>query len=139
MGTDAVPLYRAMFVDLDFGSAPEDLMAKFIGSLVLLPNLKILEVFSASRNELFLGGLKQRSARFPSVRELGVSEATVKLAGNCPNVEGIIVRGILFSEGAALLGSHGTELRKLKRIAGVHEGAVGPGMLKDIPAVAPVR
>ena len=114
-------------------------MAKFIGSLALLPNLKTLEVFSTDRNELFLGGLKQKSARFPSVRELGVSEATVKLVGNCPNVEGVIVRGVLFSGGAVLLGSHGKELRKLKRIAGVHEGAVGSGMLKDILTVAPVR
>ena len=57
-GTDGVVIYRAMFVDLDFGSAPEDLMAKSISSLVLLPNLKTLEVFCTDRNELFLGGLK---------------------------------------------------------------------------------
>ena len=88
MGTDAVPIYRAMFVDLDFDSAPGDLMAKFVGSLVPLPNLKTLEAFSTDHNELFLGGLKQKSAWCPSVRKLGVNEATVKLVGNCPNVEG---------------------------------------------------
>lgn len=108
-------------------------MAKFIACLVLMPNLKTLEVFSTNHNELFLGGLKQKSARFPSVRELGISEATVKLVGNCPNVEGVTVRGILFSTGAALLGSHGKELGKLKRVVGVHEAAVKPGRLKGIP------
>ena len=134
MGIDAALFYRAMFVDLDFGSAQEDLMAKFTGCLVLLPNLKTLEVFSTNRNEPFLGGLRQKSARFPSVRELGISEPTVKLVGNCPNVEGVTIRGILFSAGAALLGSHGKELKKVKRVAGVHEAAVGPGKLKYILA-----
>ena len=101
-------------------------MAKFVGSLVPLPNLKTLEVFSTDHNELFLGGLKQKSAWCPSVRKLGVNEATVKLAGNRPNVENVIVGGILFSAGAALLGSQWKKLRGLKRIVGVHQGAVGP-------------
>ena len=119
-------------MDLNFRSAPEDLMTKFIGCLVLLPNLRTLEAFGPSRDGLPPGGLMLKSTPFPSICELKINKTTMELVGRCPNVEGLTVRGTLSSGGAALLGSCGKELKKLKRIAGVHEGAVKSGKLCDI-------
>ena len=116
-------------MDLDITDTPEDLlMTKFFDCLVLLPNLRTLEIFSTSHNGVF-SGLKQRSAQFPSVRELGVNGATVELVWRCPNVESVTIRGAL--RNVASLESHGEKLKNLKRIVGVREGVVGPGKLKD--------
>ena len=104
-------------------------MTKFIDCLVLLPNLKTLEVFITSRDGLPLEGLRQKSTRFPSIRELGINERTMEFVGRCPNVEGLTIRGRLSSGGIALLGSYRKELKKLKRIAGVRGCAVKPGKL----------
>ena len=139
IGTLQAPPYRTLSVDSNFASALGDSPTRFFDCLVLLPNLKTLEVFSTARDWVLPGGFGQESTRFHSICELAINETTMELVGRCPNVESVTVSGTLPPESAALLGSHGKELKKLKRIAGVHGGAVRSGKLKDILAVAPVR
>ena len=119
-------------MDLKPGSAPEDLMAKFIECLALLPNLKTLEVFSTVRAGVPPGGFGQKSTWSRAIRELTIDGTTMELVGRCPNVESVTVRRMLSSGGATLLGSYGKGLKKLKRIVKVHVSAVKQGKLGDI-------
>lgn len=123
---------RTLSVDLYFKYAPKDLMSKFIDCLVRLPNLRTLEIFSTSHLSPITRGLKRKSARFPSVRELAISNRTAKFIGSCPNVETVIAPDLLTLEGATILSSHGKGLEKLKRVIGVAEESVRLGKLKDI-------
>ena len=132
IGTHEAPPYRTLSVDLYFTRAPEDLMAKFIDCLALLPNLKTLEVFSTTRDGLPPGVFRQKSTWSHAIRELTIDGTTMELVGRCPNVESVTVRGTLFPEGATLLGSYGKGLKKLRRIVEVHESAVKQGKLEDI-------
>lgn len=130
--THEVPLYSALSVDLRFMNAPKDLMTVFVDCLVRLPNLRTLEIFSTSHLDPITRGLKRKCARFPSIRELGISNATMKFVGSCPNVESVIVTDGLSGDGAPILSSYGKELGKLKRVVGVNECYVREGELKDI-------
>jgi hypothetical protein len=107
-------------------------MTKFIDCLVRLPNLRTLEVFSATHVGPITKGLKRKCARFPGIRELGISNATVKFVGSCPNVESIIVTDTLTWDGAPVLNLYGRTLGKLKRVMGIHESFVHHGELGDL-------
>ena len=115
-------------MDLDAHHFPKDLMTKFFDCLVLLPNLKTLEIFSTSHDGMFLE-VKGRSTQFPSVRELVGGERAMEFLWRCPNVERLTIRGT--PRDNALPASHGENLKQLRRIAGVREGVVGTGKLKD--------
>ena len=116
-----------MSVDLDLCDGPHDLMTKFIDCLVLLPNLKALEVFC---HRQFLAEIGWESTRFPSVRELVVEDATATLVGCCPNVESVVVTNGLYSDDPATLNLHGKRLEKLKRFVGVRVPSIELGELK---------
>lgn len=119
-----------MSVDLDFRSAPDDLMTKFIDCLVLLPNLKTLEVLRTYFADPFLRKLGQECPRFPSVRELVVVNAASTLVGRCPNVESVVVADGLSLNGAVALNLYGEGLEKLKHFAGVSVSGVELGELR---------
>jgi len=106
-------------------------MTVFIDCLIRLPNLRTLEIFSTSHIGPITKGLKRKSARFPSIRELEVSNALAKFVGCCPNVESVSYADGLSWDGATLLCSYGKELKKLKRVLGVSEGCTWLGELKD--------
>jgi len=129
--TQEVPLCRTLSVDLQFRNAPKDLMTKFVDCLVRLPNLRTLEVFGASHVGPITKGLKRKCARFPSVRELWISDKIVKFFGSCPNVESLITQDGLSWESIGILSSHRKELGHLKRVIGVNEYYVRQGKLGD--------
>jgi hypothetical protein len=116
-------------VDLYFKYAPKDLMTKFINCLIQLPNLRTLEVFSASHISPITKGLKRKSAKFTSVRELAISNRTAKFVGSCPNVETVMAPDRLSLDGAAVLSSYGMVLKRLKRVVGIAENCVPLGEL----------
>ena len=109
-------------MDLDIYYPPEDLMTKFMDCLVLLPNLKTLEIFSTSPDEMLLE-VKRRSPRFSGVCELVIGGTTVEFLWRCPNVESLTIRGT--PRYTALRDSRGKKLKKLRRVAGVRSGVVG--------------
>jgi hypothetical protein len=129
--THELSLCRALSVDLRFTDAPKDLMTKFVDCLVRLPNLRTLEIFSASHISLVTRGLKRKCARFTSIRELWISNILAKFVGSCPNVESVIVTDGLSRDGAKTLSSYGKELKRLKRVVGVYSDQVWQGELRD--------
>jgi len=112
---------QALSVDLNFTDSPKDLMTKFVDCLVRLPNLKTLEIFGTTHLGPITKGLKRKCARFPGISELGISNATVKFVGSCPNVETIIATDGLSWDGAPILSSYGKTLEKLRRVVGINE------------------
>lgn len=119
-------------MDLCFNGAPKDLMTKFVDCLTRLPNLRTLEIFGTSDVEPVTRGLKQKSAHFPGVRKLGISNTTAIFARNCPNVETITALPRISLEGSTILRSHGGELRNLKRVVGIAEKCVYLGEVEDM-------
>jgi hypothetical protein len=105
--------------------APKDLMTKFVDCLVQLPNLRTLEIFGVSQP---ITELLQKRARFPGIRELWISEPLAEFVGSCPNVESVTFTDGLSWDGTEILSSQG---KKLKRVAGVHQGYVWQGELRD--------
>jgi hypothetical protein len=130
MKTHEVPPCRTLSVDLNFANAPKDLITTFVDCLARLPNLRTLEIFSTTHFGPITRGLKLKSARFPGIRELRISDATVKFVGSCPNVESVIVTDGFSRDGASILSSYGKELRKLERVIGVNECYVREGELR---------
>lgn len=121
--TNAEPYFRIISVDLRFDNSPKDLMRKFMNCLVRLCNLKTLEIFSTTH----AAPIARRSARFPSIRELVITNSTVQFVRNCPNVEVVTVLDQLYVTGALILHSHRKGLKELKRVVGVVEGSVWLG------------
>ena len=119
-------------MDLHFKNAPEDLMTKFIDCLIRLPNLRTLEVFSTTNLYNVKRGLRRKSAKFPSVRELVINERTAGFIRSCPNVEVITAPSGLSDEGAKILNTHGRRLKNLKRVVGVNERCVRLGEFRDM-------
>jgi len=98
-------------------------MTKFVDCLVRLPNLRTLDILSATNIDPVTKGFGRKCARFPSIRELAIHNELVKFVGSFPNVESIEV--IEYSHGSAeVLGLHGKGLKKLKRVAGIIKGEV---------------
>jgi len=136
--TQEVPLCRTLSVDLQFRDAPKDLMTKFVECLVRLPNLRTLEVFGASHVGPITKGLKRKCVRFPSVRELWISDKMVKFVGSCPNVESLITQDGLSWDSIGMLSSYRKELGHLKRVIGmngcyVRQGKLGDTLLLETP------
>ena len=129
--TQEVALFRVLSVDLNFCSAPEDLMTKFVDCLVRLSNLRTLEVFYASRTYSIRREPERECAQFPSVRELWISNWTVNFVESCPNVESIIALHGLAPESTEVLKSYGKKLGKLGRLIGLDAFCVGWGELRD--------
>ena len=111
---------RALSVDLDFTGNPKDLMTKFVDCLARLPNLRTLDIFSASHIGPITRGLRRKCARFPGIRELWIDRTLIKFIGSCPNVESITTTDGLCWKSAEVLGSHGKGLKKLKRVAWIY-------------------
>ena len=128
--THEVPLRRALSADLRFTRAPKDLMTKFVNCLVQLPNLRTLEILSSTHIGPITRALKRKCARFPNIRELGISNNSAKFVGSCPNVEAVTATGGLSLVGAKILSSYGKGLERLKRVVGVEEGCVQLGRLR---------
>ena len=105
-------------MDLRFGDTQMDFMTKFVDCLVRLPNLRTLDVFDTSRSDLVARGLEQKCVRFPGVRELWVSNNTVKFAGSCPNVKSIIAPHGLGWHYTEILSSYRKTLGKLESLMG---------------------
>lgn len=117
-----VSFLRALSADLgpwiSIKEAPKDLTTKFVDCLVRLPNLRVLEIFGASRNNTITNGLRRNNAQFPNIRELEVGELLAVFIGRCPNVESVTVTDGLSIE---VLCSRREGLKKLKRVAGVQK------------------
>ena len=145
METHGVSLFRALSVDLNFENASKDPMTKLVDCLVLLPNLRTLEVFSAicartvervpwwqePCSRTIERGLWKEYAQFPSIRELRISDMTVMFIGSCRNVESIIVTDGLTRDSARALCSYRKKLGKLKRVVGIYGCYVHQGELRD--------
>jgi len=117
-------------VDLQFAGAPKDLMTKFVDCLVQLPNLRTLDIFGTSSIDPMKQGLKRECARFLSIRELWIGDMLGTFVGSCPNVESVTaVGGLSWDVGVLCL--QAKELKRLKRVAGVHKLHVLRGELRD--------
>jgi len=123
---------RALSADLDFTGSPKDLMTKFVDCLARLPNLRTLDIFSASHIDPTTRGLKRKRARFPSVRELWIDRTLIKFLWSCPNVESITTTDGFSWESAEILSSRGKELKKLRRLVGVSTHNLLQGKFRDI-------
>ena len=112
-----------------FNDDPEDSIEKFIDCLVRLPNLKVLEIFPP--NVYHIGKeLKRKRAQFPSIRELRVESALVKVVGTCPNVESLTIMEYIDPTRMKKLISYGKELKKVKRFARVYNHDIRHGKLR---------
>jgi len=113
-------------VDLILFKAPKDLMTKFVDCLVLLSNLRALDIFGTSSIDPMKKDLKRERARFPSIRELCIGDTLGAFVDNCPNVESVTVVGG-FTLDIVGLCLHAKELKRLKRVAGVPKEHVQRG------------
>ena len=118
---------RTISADLLFTDATEDLMTIFVDCLILLPNLRTLEVFSTNRSVSVEKELERECARFPSIRELWV-DGRLGLVRNCPNVESVTVMDG-FSRAIEMLCSHG---KRVRRVAGVDVLNIRRGKLRYV-------
>lgn len=91
-------------------------MTEFVNCLVRLPNLKTLEILSASSRAPISKALRRKHAIFPSIRELRISQACHHFIRNCPNLENLTFTSVLDTHAPTTVQSHGKGLR---RIAGV--------------------
>ena len=112
--------YRAISADLWFANAREDLATVFVDCLVRLPNLRTLDILITSRVNIvnLLQELKRECARFPSIRELWMSNELAGLIGNCPNAESITFVRTLRDTGIPHL--RGKRLRRVARMCKAH-------------------
>ena len=115
-------------MDLYFVDAPKDLMAKFVDCLILLPNLRTLEVFNTNNVDHVTRGLEWKRAQFPTICELIVDNSLILFVGRCPNVESITVMSASRTCVESLI-LHGKGLKRLKRVAGVHRTDIYRGEL----------
>jgi len=103
-------------VDLSFRDAPDDLMKKFIDTLVRLPNLRTLELLSVSHRSPVTAGLRRKCAKFPSIREMTVCSMYPDFIRSCPNLESLTFRRGFVEHSCAAVSSYGAGL---KRVGGV--------------------
>ena len=75
-------------------------------------------------------GLNRECAQFPSIRELWIGDMLATFVRNCPNVESVMFVGGLPSDVRTLC-LQAKELKRLKRVAGVHKLDVLQGELRD--------
>ena len=123
-----VSLCRGLSIDIK--NAPKDSITKFVGCLVRLPNLRTLEILCISHTKLVTSGLERNHARFPSIRELLVHEMLAEFIKRCPNVESVTVTGE-HSRDVQILCSRWKELKRLRRVVGVHKEHVWQRELRN--------
>ncbi|KAF9645681.1 hypothetical protein BDM02DRAFT_3189524 [Thelephora ganbajun] len=120
LSNPAIAVYvQALSVDLSFKDAPNDLMKKFIDTLVRLPNLRMLELLSVSHRSPVTTGLKRKCAHFPSIREMTVCSMYPDFIRSCPNLESLTFRRGFVLHSYATISSYGAGL---KRVRGVDVG-----------------
>jgi len=117
-------------VDLQFAGAPKDLMTNFVDCLVRLPNLRTLDIFSTSSIESVKQGLRRECARFPNIRELWIGDMLGTFVGSCLNVESVTTLGGLSCDVRSLC-LQARELKRLKRVAGIHKLDLLQGELRE--------
>lgn len=115
-------------MDLSPTNGTKDSM-DFVGCLILMPNLRSLEVFSAvpTTGSPILDRVKRDRAQFPSIRELWVTGVFAQFIGGCPNVESVGVNPGGFPRDIEDLCILGRGLKRLKRIAGIHKDYIQRG------------
>jgi hypothetical protein len=79
-------------VELRFKLAPKDLMKKFVDTLLLLPNLRRLELLNVSHRSPVTVALKRKRTIFPNIREMVVDEYYPDFIQSCPNLESLTTR-----------------------------------------------
>ena len=100
-------------------------MTKFVDCLVQLPNLKVLEILSVSSRAHISKALRQKRARFPSIRELRITHECHLFIKDCPNLEILTLTDGFGLYSPITVRSHG---RGLRHIAGVNVYTSGLGM-----------
>ena len=103
-------------MDLRLKDAPDDLMDKFIDTLIRSLNLGTLELLNVSDGSPVTMALERKCAKFPNIREMTVDATYLNFIRSCPNIENLTLRYGLSYSGYTALKSHGTGL---KRVAGV--------------------
>ena len=103
-------------------------MEKFVDCLIRLPNLRVLEIYSATDPVPITRELERRCAQFPSVRELAVGDLSMAFVGSCPNLESIRIL-TNSTAGIASLVSYGKGLKRLKRVSGMTSEYIQQGEL----------
>ena len=87
------PVSPSVFsVDLHLKHAPEDLMKKFVDTLLQLPNLRRLELLRVSHTYSITAALEHKRARFPNIREMVVEHICPGFVRSCPNLESLTFR-----------------------------------------------
>ena len=103
-------------MDLRFNDAPEELMNRFIDTLVRLQNPRTLELLDFSHSSPLTMGLKRECAKFPNIREMTIDARYPDFIRYCPNLESLTFRYSLGYTTCEALVSYGAGL---KRVAGV--------------------
>ena len=119
-----MPPPRVFSVELLFESttAGERLTKKFVDTLLRLPNLRRLELLSASYRSPVSSALKHKRATFPSVREMLVGDSYPEFIQSCPNLESLTIGHHLDTHTCRAIQSYGAGL---KRVTGI-DFRVGP-------------
>lgn len=105
-------------MDLYFGGAPNDLMKKFVETLLRLPNLRTLELLSVSRRGPVTARLKRKNAKFPNIREVVVDFMYPDFIRSCPNLESLTFRSG-YGLGLRCSGTIESYGAGLRRVAGI--------------------
>ena len=129
------PNPRVFSVDLQFRSAPEDLMMVFVDALIHLPNLKRLELLSVSHRTPAATGaelkIKKRAATvlgreyamFPNIREILIEPTYPDIIKNCPNLESLtFLRTSSYKYIRRMIKSYGSRLKRVTGIRHRHHG-----------------
>ena len=92
-------------------------MEKFVDCLVRLPNLRALDILSASTPGPISKALKRKHVILPSIRQLRIVQACHYFIRKCPNLEDLTFVTGLDTDASSTVCSYG---RGLERIAGVN-------------------
>ena len=126
--------HRVWSVDLEFKSAPEDLMKKFVDTLLRLPNLRRLDLLSVSHRTRVTAALKPKRAIFPNIREMVVEDTYPDFIKSCPNLESLTFRQGFVDPAFRAIELYGAGL---KRVTGVDIVWGYPSILGELMARHP--
>jgi len=106
-------------------------MTKFVDCLLRLPNLKTLEILRVDSRTPVPKALKRKSAQFPSIRELRITQECHHFIRKCPNLENLTLTDGFDKHSVATVSSHGGGL---KRFAGmdVYTNYCGQGIKGEL-------
>ena len=103
-------------MDLYFELAPNDLMKKFVDTLLRLPNLTRLELLRVRRRTSVTKALKPKRAIFPNIREMVVEDTYPDFIKSCPNLESLTFRHRFVESASRAIEMYGAGL---KRVTGI--------------------